>query len=253
MPRALRIGIVGDFAHTRFSHWATEAALFHAASSLEQSLELFWLGTERVASRGAASCLAEVAGVWGAPGSPFASSDGMLAAIRFARESGLPYLGTCAGFQYALIEITRNLLGLEDADSAENGSRSRHIVITPVGCPLPNRRPDGALMSGSDAVIPVAGTLLARLCGETPMSGEYNCNFETNAEYVSRWQAAGLCIAARDERGGMRAFTLPASPFFLATLFQPQLSSRPQAPHPIVVGFLRACAEAGGAPSVLRG
>jgi CTP synthase (UTP-ammonia lyase) len=253
MARALRLGIVGDFERTRFSHWATEAALFHAAARLEQSLELHWLGTDQVASRGAARCLDDVDGVWGAPGSPFASSEGMLAAIRFARESGLPYLGTCAGFQYALIEITRNLLGLADADSAENGSSSEHIVITPVGCPLPNRRPDGPLMSGSDTVIPVAGTLLAQLCGEAPLRGEYNCNFETNAEYVPRWQAAGLCIAARDERGGLRAFTLPVARFFLATLFQPQLSSRPQAPHPIVVGFLRACAEAAGAPRGLTG
>jgi CTP synthase (UTP-ammonia lyase) len=154
----------------------------------------------------------------------------------------LPYLGTCAGFQYALIELTRNLLGLQDADSAENGP-SQHVVITPVSCPLPQRRADGPLLSGGDDVYPVAGTLLARLCGDAPLRGEYNCNFETNAEYVRRWQEVGLCIAARDARGELRAFSLPAQRFFLATLFQPQLSSRPQAAHPLVLGFLQACAE----------
>jgi CTP synthase (UTP-ammonia lyase) len=241
MPLPLRIAIVGDFERTRFSHWATEASLFHAAAQLGASLELRWVSTDQVARLGAARCLAEAEGIWGAPGTPLASNDGMLSAVRFARESGLPYLGTCAGFQYALIELTRSLLGIPDADSAENGSSSEHIVITPVGCPLPNRRPEGPLMSGSEAVIPVASTLLAQLCGTEPLLGEYNCSFETNEEYVPRWQAAGLCVTARDERGALRAFTLPASSFFLATLFQPQLSSRPQAPHPIIIGFLRAC------------
>lgn len=241
MARALHIGIVGDFERTRFSHWATEAALFHAAAQQGRPIELHWLGTEQMQRSGAERCLAGMDGLWGAPGSAFASKEGMLAALRHARESGLPYLGTCAGFQYALIEFSRNVLGLRDADSAENGP-SQHVVITPVSCPLPERRVDGPLMSGADDVYPVAGTLLARLCGEAPLRGEYNCNFETNGAYVPRWQAAGLCIAARDARGEPRALTLPASPFFLATLFQPQLSSRPQAPHALVLGFLEACA-----------
>jgi len=249
MLRALRIGIVGDFERTRFSHWATEAALFHAAAQQGRRIELHWLGTEQVASSGAQRCLTDLDGLWGAPGSPLVSKDGMLAAIRQARETGLPYLGTCAGFQYALIEFTRNVLGLVDADSAENGT-SPHIVITPVGCPLPGRRADGPLLSGGDDVYPVAGTLLARLCGEAPLRGEYNCNFETNAAYVPRWHEAGLCMSARDARGEPRALTLPARRFFLGTLFQPQLSSRPQAPHPIVLGFLEACAET--ATGVLR-
>src|SRR3954465_9531331 len=110
MARALHIGIVGDFERTRFSHWALEAALFHAAAQQGRAIELYWLGTEQVTSSGAESCLAQMDGLWGAPGGPFASNEGMLAAIRFARETGLPYLGTCAGFQYALIEFTRNVL-----------------------------------------------------------------------------------------------------------------------------------------------
>jgi CTP synthase (UTP-ammonia lyase) len=249
MLRALRVAIVGDFDRTRFSHWATEAALFHAAARLERPVEPRWLGTEAVAARGPEDCLRGFDGVWLAPGSPFASADGALAAIRFARERDLPYLGTCAGFQYALIELSRNVLGLLDADSAENGSGSTNVVITPVACPLPDRRPGGPQMSGSAGVVPVPGTLLAELCGGDLLRGEYNCNFETNQAYVPRWQAAGLVVAGRDERGELRAFALPACRFFLATLFQPQLSSRSEVPHPIVLGFLRACGATGIRPS----
>lgn len=253
MHRTLRIAVVGDFDATRFSHWATEAALFHSAQLAETRLELDWIGTERVAREGAERCLAGRDGIWGSPGSPYASSDGMLAGIRFARERGLPYLGTCGGFQYALIEFTRNVLGLADADTAESASPagtprtpsgSRHIVITPVQRPKPVVRAGRPLLSGTDTVFPVAGTLLAQLCSGEPLRAEYYCSLETNADYVARWQAAGLCVTGLGDQGELRAFSLPSCRFFLATLFQPQLSSRARAPHPIVTGFLRACADA---------
>jgi CTP synthase (UTP-ammonia lyase) len=237
------VGIIGDFERTRFSHWATEAALYHAAARLGRQVAPCWFGTDLVQSRGARGCLAGLDGIWGAPGSPHVSAEGMLDALRFARESGTPYLGTCAGFQYALIELSRNVLGLSDADSAENDSASANIVITPVSCPLPARRTGGPQLSGSDAVLPAPGTLLAELCGAAPLQGEYNCNFEVNGAYLARWQAAGLRPAAHDALGALRAFELPERRFFLATLFQPQLSSRPDAPHPLVLGFLRACGE----------
>jgi CTP synthase (UTP-ammonia lyase) len=245
MAPALTIGLIGDFDPGKHSHWATEAALFHAAARLDRALDLRWVGSDAVHARGADACLRDVDGVWGAPGSPYVSFDGALAAIRFAREQGVPYLGTCAGFQYALIELSRSLLGLADADSAENDTGSRNVVITPVACALPRRRPGGPQLSGSDLVKPVAGTLLAELCGGEPLRGEYFCNFETNAAYLPRWQAVGLGVAGTDERAEMRAFALPGHPFFLATLFQPQLTSRPAAPHPIVLGFLRASGDQG--------
>jgi CTP synthase (UTP-ammonia lyase) len=242
LSRPLRLAVVGDFDAQKLAHWATDAALYHAGAHAGQALELCWIGTARVSEHGAAKALAAFDGIWGAPGSPFASADGMLAAIRFAREKDVPYLGTCAGFQYALIEFTRNVLGLLDADTAENESSSSNIVITPVGCPLPDRAPGSPKLAGMDDVLVVAGALLAEICGAAPLACEYFCNFETNPAYVERWRAAGLSIAARDRRGEMRAFSLPSRRFFLATLFQPQRASRAGAPHAVVEAFLRAAA-----------
>jgi CTP synthase (UTP-ammonia lyase) len=88
------------------------------------------------------------------------------------------------------------------------------------------------------------GTVLERLCGPGDLRGEYFCSFETNSNFVPRWQAAGLHIAATGAQGEMRAFELAKNRFFLATLFQPQLASRYERPHPIVLGYLRACSEA---------
>ena len=243
MSQALRIAILGDFDRQKHSHWATEAALFHAASWMGFQIEPRWFPTEALEIRDAQDRLAHVDGVWGAPGSPFRSAAGMLRGIEFARTHDFPYLGTCAGFQYALIEFTRNVLGLRDADTAENASNSAHVVITPVACPLPAPSPASPKMHGRDAVHPVKGTLLHECCKSNDLQGEYFCNFETNPEYLPRWEEAGLRVAARGPRNEMRAFDLPGKRFFLATLFQPQLSSTGEQPHPLVLGYLRACAE----------
>jgi CTP synthase (UTP-ammonia lyase) len=239
----LRIALLGDFDRSTLSHWASEAALFHAAARLGVTVEPRWIPTPAMASAGGvADALAGCDGIWGAPGGPFDSAIGMLNGIAHARRARVPYLGTCAGFQYALIELSRNVLGLADADTAENASGSTNVVITPVACPLPGRRPGGPAMSGADGVRILAGTRLAALYAPDAgdLSEEYFCNYETNAAFILRWEAeAGLRVAARGGGGELRAFELPDHPFFVATLFQPQRSSRIDRPHPIVVGFLR--------------
>jgi CTP synthase (UTP-ammonia lyase) len=234
---ALKVGIVGDFDRGKHSHWATEAGLFHAAAQLGISVEPRWVPTSTLAVRDDTQSLERFAALWGAPGSPFDSMSGMLNAIEYARTRNVPYLGTCAGFQYALIEFSRNVLGVSDADSAENAPDGKNIVITPVDCALPAR---GPRLNGISAVRPMPGSALAELCGPADLAGEFFCNFETNRDFIPRWEAAGLRVAACSPEGEMRAFELPDNRFFLATLFQPQLSSSHQRPHPIVTGFLKA-------------
>jgi CTP synthase (UTP-ammonia lyase) len=240
--RAVRIAIVGDFDRRKHSHWATDAALFHAGARLGFRIEPHWLATPSVATAEGARQLAEFDGIWGAPGSPYASMAGILNAISHAREQNVPYLGTCAGFQYALIEFTRNVLGVHDADSAENNPSSQNIVIKLAYCAVPSSSPSTPLLAGPGVARPVPGTLLAQLCGGADFAEEYFCSFETNAAFVPRWEAAGLRVAARGADDELRAFELPQNRFFMAALFQPQLSSSNERPHPLIQGFLQACA-----------
>lgn len=238
----IRVGIIGDFDREKRSHWATEAALFHAAARAGLLVEPHWIPTSSVADAKRAKCLSDFDGVWGAPGSPYVSMQGSLNAIAYARENNIPYIGTCAGFQYALIEFTRNVLGVADADSAENDPNGRNIVITPVDCRVPSKERLRPALSGAGIARPVLDTLLERLCGSSELREEYFCNFETNAGYISRWESAGLKISALGDAGEVRAFELPGRRFFIATLFQPQLSSSYERPHPIIEGYVRECA-----------
>jgi CTP synthase (UTP-ammonia lyase) len=144
----VRIGILGDFNPEFRSHRATNDALQHAAAKLDITVESQWLPTPSLMEPGAQKVLESFDGLWAAPGSPYKSMDGMLKGIEFSRRRDWPFLGTCGGFQYAVIECARNVLGIKDADTAENNSGSKNIIIYPVACAAPNRSGDAPKLSG---------------------------------------------------------------------------------------------------------
>ena len=132
------------------------------------------------------------------------------------------------------------MLGVPDADTAENDSGSAHIVISPVACAVPNRAPSDPRLIGAGRLRIESGSLLHAIYGRDEVNEEYFCNYEVNPEYETKLQAAGLRITARGPQGEARAVELPGHRFFLATLFQPQLSSTPERPHPVLAAFLNA-------------
>lgn len=243
---AVRIAILGDFNPGFRSHHATNDALQHAAHKLSIEIESEWLPTPSLIAPGAEEKLATFDGLWGAPGSPFESFHGMLKGIEFARRRDWPYLGTCAGFQYAFIEFARNVLGIKDADSAENNSGSKNIVIYPVACAVPNRKGDAPKLSGVVPEIRLRpGSYLQSFYGkdrETVIE-EFFCNFEINPEFEWAAMEAGFPVVARGPQGEIRAIESPTHRFYLATLFQPQLSSTEKQPHPLVLAFVQAAAD----------
>lgn len=132
-------------------------------------------------------------------------------------------------------------MGLADADTAENGSDSKHIVITPVLCAVPSRNPGDPKLVGPIAGIRMEpGTALHSIYGGAEAVEEHFCNYEVNAEYVSRFKAAGLRLAAWGPQGELKAFELPTHRSFLAMLFQPQRAQKQ--PHQVVVAFVKAVA-----------
>src|SRR6266702_5606417 len=146
---SVRIGILGDFQPKAPNLPAIEKSLQHAAAKLSLPVESAWISTPSVLEPEAQRMLESFDGIWAAPGSPYKSFDGMLKGIEFARRRDWPFLGTCGGFQYALIECARNVLGIKDADSAENNSGSKNIIIYPVACAVSERGKNGPKLSGA--------------------------------------------------------------------------------------------------------
>jgi CTP synthase (UTP-ammonia lyase) len=136
------------------------------------------------------------------------------------------------------------LLGIKDADSAENNSGSKNIVISPVACAIPSRAPGAPKLSGTMPEIQVRpGSYLHSFYKKNLVAEEFFCNYEVNPEFEWAIAEAGFPVVARGAQGEVRAIESPKHRFFVATLFQPQLSSQPGKPHPIIVEFLRAAAK----------
>jgi CTP synthase (UTP-ammonia lyase) len=136
------------------------------------------------------------------------------------------------------------VLGIKDADSAENNSGSKNIVIYPVACAVPNHASGTPKLSGAIPEIRIRpGSYLHSFYKKDVVAEEFFCNYEVNPEFEWAVIEAGFPIVARGAQGEARAIESATHRFFIATLFQPQLSSRPAKPHPIVVEFLRAAAK----------
>jgi CTP synthase (UTP-ammonia lyase) len=223
---AVRIGILGDFNAEFRSHHATNDALQHAARKLNMKVEYEWLPTPSLNAATVEKTLEGFDGLWGAPGSPFKSFDGMLKGIEFAR----------------------NVLNIKDADSAENNSGSKNIVIYPVACAVPDRKGNAPKLSGVVPEIRLRpGSYLQSFYGKDQETAteEFFCSFEINPDVEWAAMEAGFPVVARGAQGEIRAIESPTHRFFLATLFQPQLSSTEKKPHPIVLAFVQAAADWG--------
>jgi CTP synthase (UTP-ammonia lyase) len=240
----VHIGIFGEYDPASPTLPSVEKSIEHAAGKLKISVEAQWLATSSLLNPDLDKKLEAFDGLWAAPGSPYKSFDGMLRGIEFARRRDWPFLGTCGGCQYALIECARNVLGIKDADSAENNSGSKNIVIHPVACAVPDRKANAPTLSGQIPEIRIRpGSYLHSFYKKDVVTEEFFCNFEVNPEFEWAIIEAGFPIVARGEKGEVRAIESPNHRFFIATLFQPQLSSKAGKPHPIILEFLRAAAK----------
>ncbi|MFI9845669.1 hypothetical protein ACIHFD_52205 [Nonomuraea sp. NPDC051941] len=233
MKSSLKVAVVGDHDKTFVPHVATDGALGHAADHLGITVEVRWLATEPLESDLSGVRAADV--LWCAPGSPYRSLRGALAALRHGREHGVPTLGTCGGSQHMVIEYARHVLGFEDAQHAEYDPYASNLFISELTCSLAGRTMPVTLTPGST---------VAALYGESEVKEQYYCNFGLNPAHQSALHEGGLRVTGRvtgrDDSGEARVLELPGHPFYLATLFVPQTRSLPGRPHPLVVGLLRA-------------
>lgn len=244
MADAVQIGILGDYDAASPTLPAVEKSLQHAAQQLKIAVQSQWLPTDSLLGTDVEQKLEAFDGVWAAPGSPYKSFEGMLRGIEFARRREWPFLGTCGGFQYALIEIARNVLGMKDADSAENNPGAGQVVISPVSCAVPNREAGAPKLSGKVTGIRLRpGSYLQSFYKKDTIEEEFYCNYEVNPDFEWAFVEAGFPVVARGERDEARAIECSEHRFFVATLFQPQLSSKSGKAHPVVVEFLRAAAK----------
>lgn len=238
-----RIALVGDRSPHVESHTRIPLLLDALAEREGLVLDACWIPTAAAEAEAAAGTLAGFDAVWVLPGSPYASEAGALAAVRVAREEGVPFLGTCGGFQHALLEYARHVCGLAGAAHAENDPGAEDPLIAPLACSL----------AGHEALVRAEpGSLAESALGAERSTERYHCHYGPAPRHLPVLAAHGLRLSGHDEDGAVRMAELPGHPFFLATLFQPELAGDGSRPHPVVralavAAVARAAARAEGA------
>jgi len=230
----VRIALIGERNSEILAHQAIPLALRLASLEQEVALESSWIRTDALEADPTGQ-LAAYHGIWCVPGSPYASLEGALGAIALARVSARPFLGTCGGFQHALLEYARNVLGMTRAEHGEIAPEAEEPFIAPLAC---------AMVERSGRIILEPASLVGSLYGVRDVTEEYHCSYGLNPRYADRLADGPLAIVGRDEHGEVRAVELRHHPFFVATLFQPERSALKGRSHPLIAGFVRAAAGA---------
>ncbi len=225
-----RIALIGDFNPEVLAHRAINRSVELLRESGEPTVEATWIDTDTIVP-GDDSRFQAFDGFWCVPASPYKNTAGALWAIKYARTRCIPFLGTCGGFQHAMIEIARDIYGLANADHEELNPQTSLPLIHRLSC---------SLVEKTRKVLATGCGKFAAICGSEANDEGYCCNFGLNPAYEALFKNGPLEITARSEEGEVRAVELRGHPFFLATLFQPERRALSGQLHPLVRAFFAA-------------
>lgn len=231
---SIHVALVGDYNSSVTAHRAIPKALEIASREVDCVVESTWVATDELEGD-VESRLKAFGGVWCVPASPYKSMGGALAAIQWARERDIPFLGTCGGYQHAILEYARNVLHHSEADNAEVKPDASMPLIAPLSCALVEERADILLSPGSR---------VAKLYGAVRTTEQYHCSFGLNPRYSSIFDDSDLVITGEDSDRDPRVIELTNHRFFIGTAFQPERSALNGDPHPLVTGYVKSIAEA---------
>ena len=229
-----KIAVIGDYNQKEESHRLIMESIKEVAEEIQGELQAQWIMSDALDV--SEEHLKLFDGFWFSPGSPYKDAKNVLSAIQYARENGVPALGTCAGFQHMVIEFARNVLGLYGADSEENDAECADAVIAKLSCTLMNKK--------EQLEISDSNSILARTVGGNKLIGEYRCNYGFHKAYRSAFQNSDMIAAiVESKNGSFRGFELKEHPFFIGTLFIPQLDFRGDSSYRIIKSFVKVVSE----------
>lgn len=237
----IEIALVGKYVRLTDAYLSVVEALRHAAIALGGELNLRWINSEDIEVNGPERYLDGVHGLIVPGGFGIRGVDGKIAAVKYARDRQLPFLGLCLGMQCSVIEWARNLAKLKDANSAEFDLNTQNPVINL----LPEQQDvvelGGTMRLGLYPCRLTPNTLAARLYQREVIYERHRHRYEFNNAYRNLFLESGYSISGTSPDGRLvEIIELPNHPFFIATQFHPEFQSRPSSPHPLFKGFIQA-------------
>ena len=242
--REVTIGLVGKYTQLQDAYLSVAEALRHAGYANDAHVTIRWIDSETLTEENVADTLSSVSGVLVPGGFGDRGVEGMILAARYARERGLPYLGICLGMQIAVIEFARHVAGITGANSGEFDERCRDKVINFMPGQSDTIDKGGTLRLGSCPCRIVPGTTMARCYGRDEIAERHRHRYEFNNDYREALTAAGLTHSGFSPDGRrVETVELTQLPFFVGVQYHPEFKSRPNRPHPLFCGLIRAALE----------
>ena len=242
--RRVEIALVGKYTQLHDAYLSVVEALNHAGTANDAIVSIRWVDSETLTEENTAGTLAGCGGVLVPGGFGDRGIEGMLLAIRYARENGIPYFGICLGMQMAVVEFARDVVGWADANSTEFAPGPAHGVIDL----MPDQRgveaKGGTMRLGAYPCVLREGTRSRALYGEEEISERHRHRYEFNNDFRETLEKAGLILAGASPGGELvEIVELPDHPWFIGCQFHPEFKSRPDRAHPLFRGFVTAALE----------
>ena len=243
LERVVTIGLVGKYVQLHDAYLSVAEALRHAGYDCGARVEIRWIDSETVTAETAPDLLSGCDGIIVPGGFGDRGVEGMIATAQYAREQDVPYLGICLGMQVAVIEFARNVCGLADATSGELDADGAHKVIDFLPDQSETVSKGGTLRLGAYPCRIAEGTVLRRCYGAEEIRERHRHRYEFNNDYRELLSQNGLSLCGQSPDGYIvEAVELSDRRFFVGVQFHPEFKSRPNRPHPLFVGLIRASA-----------
>ncbi len=237
----LNIGLIGKYVELQDAYKSILESFIHAGAMNECKVSVIPIHSEFITPENVNEKLANLDGLLVAPGFGHRGIEGKITAVKFARESGLPFFGICLGMQMAVIEFGRNVLEIKDAHSTEMYADTRDAVINMMEEQKAITTKGGTMRLGAYPCEIAEGTLAHKIYGTTSISERHRHRYEFNNQFLEKYEMAGMVASGKNpETGLVEIIELPEHPFFIGCQYHPELKSTVENPHPLFVHFVKA-------------
>ena len=245
LTECVTIGLVGKYVGLHDAYLSVAEALTHGGIGNKVKVNIDWIDSETITEENVAEILSHVDGMVVPGGFGQRGIEGIITAIHYSRINKLPCLGICLGMQLEIVEYSRNVLGIADADSAEFDPQSKNHVIDLMPEQKDVVQLGGTMRLGQYPCKLTPGTKAAALYNNEPIISErHRHRFEVNNDYRERLEEAGIVFCGKSPDGHIvEMMELPDHPWYLGSQFHPEFKSRPNRPHPLFKGLVGAAKE----------
>lgn len=244
LEKNVTIALVGKYTSLHDAYISVVEALEHGGLAHKTHVNIKWIDSETIHKDNVEEALGDVSGILVPGGFGDRGTDGMITAIRYARENNVPYLGLCLGMQLSIVEFARHVCGFNDAHSIELDPQTTHPVIHLMADQDGVEDIGGTLRLGSYPCALAEGSLAQKLYGQPEITERHRHRYEVNNYYRKDLESNGMLLSGLSPDGRIvEMCEIPDHPWFIATQAHPEFKSRPNRPHPLFKGFVGAALE----------